>query len=67
MTLTTAHIVFELMLKHDLELLLCFYFSTGRIDFMEIRQSLADLGIEITKEDAEKILKRYVSLFCRCS
>ncbi|KAG7239943.1 hypothetical protein INR49_028138 [Caranx melampygus] len=29
----------------------------GRIDFMEIKQSLADLGIEITKEDAEKILK----------
>ncbi|GLD49583.1 calcium-binding mitochondrial carrier protein SCaMC-1 isoform X1 [Lates japonicus] len=32
--------------------------NDGRIDFMEIKQSLADLGMEITKEDAEKILKR---------
>uniref|UniRef100_A0A4W6F4J4 Solute carrier family 25 member 24 n=1 Tax=Lates calcarifer TaxID=8187 RepID=A0A4W6F4J4_LATCA len=31
--------------------------NDGRIDFMEIKQSLADLGMEITKEDAEKILK----------
>jgi len=28
---------------------------------MEIKQSLADLGLEISKEDAKKILKRYLS------
>lgn len=37
--------------------------STGRIDITEIRQSLADLGLEISKEHAEKILQRYFSLF----
>uniref|UniRef100_A0A3Q4N4W3 Solute carrier family 25 member 24 n=1 Tax=Neolamprologus brichardi TaxID=32507 RepID=A0A3Q4N4W3_NEOBR len=31
----------------------------GRIDITEIRQSLADLGLEISKEHAEKILQRY--------
>ncbi|XP_028258760.1 calcium-binding mitochondrial carrier protein SCaMC-1 [Parambassis ranga] len=31
--------------------------SDGRIDFTEIRQSLADLGLEISKEDAQKILQ----------
>uniref|UniRef100_A0A665VBQ7 Solute carrier family 25 member 24 n=1 Tax=Echeneis naucrates TaxID=173247 RepID=A0A665VBQ7_ECHNA len=31
--------------------------NDGRIDFMEIKQSLADLGVEVTKEDAKKILK----------
>ncbi|KAM4549469.1 mitochondrial adenyl nucleotide antiporter SLC25A24-like [Odontesthes bonariensis] len=29
----------------------------GQIDFMEIKQSLADLGLEISQEDAKKILK----------
>lgn len=37
--------------------------STGRIDFLEIKQSLADLGIEITRDDAERILKRYFCFF----
>lgn len=31
--------------------------NDGRIDHMEIRQSLADLGLDITKEEAEKILQ----------
>ncbi|XP_042339824.1 calcium-binding mitochondrial carrier protein SCaMC-1 [Plectropomus leopardus] len=31
--------------------------SDGRIDFMEIKQSLADLGLDISKEEAEKILQ----------
>lgn len=30
--------------------------NDGRIDFMEIKQSLSDLGVNISKEDAEKIL-----------
>lgn len=41
-------------------------FSTGRVDFMEIKQSLADLGLQISKEEAEKILQRYFCLFCSC-
>uniref|UniRef100_A0A665VBE5 Solute carrier family 25 member 24 n=1 Tax=Echeneis naucrates TaxID=173247 RepID=A0A665VBE5_ECHNA len=40
--------------------------NDGRIDFMEIKQSLADLGVEVTKEDAKKILKRYFCLFYSC-
>ncbi|CAG5863331.1 unnamed protein product [Menidia menidia] len=31
--------------------------NDGRIDFIEIKQSLADLGLEISKEDAKKILQ----------
>ncbi|XP_029939428.1 mitochondrial adenyl nucleotide antiporter SLC25A24 [Salarias fasciatus] len=31
--------------------------NDGRIDFMEIKQSLADLGLDISKEEAEKILQ----------
>ncbi|MED6288388.1 hypothetical protein CHARACLAT_026037 [Characodon lateralis] len=32
----------------------------GQIDYMEIKQSFADLGLDISKEDAEKILQRLV-------
>lgn len=42
-------------------------FLTGRIDITEIKQSLAELGLDITKEDAEKILKRYLLSFCSSS
>ncbi|XP_035032859.2 calcium-binding mitochondrial carrier protein SCaMC-1 [Hippoglossus stenolepis] len=31
--------------------------NDGRIDYMEIKQSLADLGMDISKVEAEKILK----------
>ncbi|KAF7653157.1 hypothetical protein LDENG_00086690 [Lucifuga dentata] len=31
--------------------------NDGKIDHMEIKQSLADLGLDITKEEAEKILQ----------
>ncbi|KAG7463172.1 calcium-binding mitochondrial carrier SCaMC-1-like [Solea senegalensis] len=31
--------------------------NDGRIDFLEIKQSLADLGVDISQENAEKILK----------
>lgn len=31
--------------------------NDGRIDFMEIKQSLTDLGLDISKEEAEKILQ----------
>ena len=34
------------------------FLPSGRIDHMEIKQSLADLGLDITKEEAEKILQR---------
>lgn len=37
-----------------------FSFLTGRIDFMEVKQSLADLGLDISKEEAEKILNRFL-------
>ncbi|XP_031715535.1 calcium-binding mitochondrial carrier protein SCaMC-1 [Anarrhichthys ocellatus] len=30
--------------------------NDGRVDFMEIKQSLADLGMDISKEEAQKIL-----------
>lgn len=33
------------------------FFPTGRIDYMEIKQSLAELGMDISKEEAEKILQ----------
>ena len=36
----------------------CFY-VTGKVDFMEIKQSLADLGLDISQEEAQKILQRY--------
>lgn len=39
-----------------------FLFPTGRIDFTEIKQSLADIGLDISKEEAEKILQRYFML-----
>ncbi|XP_061594619.1 mitochondrial adenyl nucleotide antiporter SLC25A24-like [Cololabis saira] len=31
--------------------------NDGRIDFMEIKQSLADLGLDVSREDAERILQ----------
>ncbi|XP_077573903.1 mitochondrial adenyl nucleotide antiporter SLC25A24 [Stigmatopora nigra] len=31
--------------------------NDGQIDFVEIKQSLADLGLDVSKEEAEKILK----------
>uniref|UniRef100_A0A8C4EGC0 EF-hand domain-containing protein n=1 Tax=Dicentrarchus labrax TaxID=13489 RepID=A0A8C4EGC0_DICLA len=31
--------------------------NDGRVDFMEIQQSLADLGLDISKEEAQKILQ----------
>ncbi|KAM4628770.1 mitochondrial adenyl nucleotide antiporter SLC25A24 [Polymixia lowei] len=31
--------------------------NDGRIDYMEVKQSLADLGMDISKEEAEKILQ----------
>lgn len=34
---------------------------------MEIKQSLADLGLDITKEEAEKILQRYLFILIFCS
>lgn len=40
---------------------ICLFISpppSGRIDHMEIKQSLANLGLNITKEEAEKILQR---------
>lgn len=41
-------------------------FLPGTIDYMEIKQSLADLGMDISVEDANKILQRYFSShFCR--
>lgn len=39
---------------------LCYCPGTGKIDCMEIKQSLADLGLDITTEEANKILKRYL-------
>ncbi|KAG7280762.1 hypothetical protein CRUP_037692 [Coryphaenoides rupestris] len=33
--------------------------NDGRIDYMEVKQSLADLGMEINQEDAKKILQRF--------
>lgn len=33
-------------------------FVTGRIDAQEIMQSLRDLGVKISEQQAEKILKR---------
>lgn len=33
---------------------------TGHIDASEVKQSLADLGLDITKEEAQKILQRYL-------
>lgn len=39
-------------------LLFIFCVLTGRIDYMEVKQSFADLGMEINQEDAKKILQR---------
>lgn len=33
---------------------------------MEIKQSLADLGLDISIEEAQKILQRYFCLSCSC-
>lgn len=35
-----------------------FVFSTGRIDYAEIQQAFKELGMNIPKEKAEKILQR---------
>lgn len=35
------------------------YVLTGRIDALEIQQSLAELGIDISQENALKILQRF--------
>lgn len=47
--------------EHERKLLLTFKSldknNDGSIDYMEIKQSLADLGMDISKEDAEKILQ----------
>lgn len=43
-----------------------FLCSTGRVEFMEIKQSLADLGLDISIEEAQKILQRYFCLSCSC-
>lgn len=40
------------------EVLWGFFPVSGRIDHMEIKQSLSDLGLDISKEEAEKILQR---------
>lgn len=37
----------------------CLFSATGRIDASEIQQSLAELGINLSKEDARKILHRF--------
>lgn len=34
------------------------FLSAGRIDAQEIMQSLRDLGVKISEQQAEKILKR---------
>lgn len=34
------------------------FYGEGRIDSQEIMQSLRDLGVNISEEQAEKILKR---------
>ncbi|XP_041696062.1 calcium-binding mitochondrial carrier protein SCaMC-1 [Coregonus clupeaformis] len=47
--------------EHEKKLMLTFKSldknNDGRIDYMEIKQSLADLGMDISKEEAEKILQ----------
>jgi Ca2+-binding EF-hand superfamily protein len=45
------------LLSLSLIILLCVLI--GRIDHMEVRQSLADLGMDINQEEAKKILQRY--------
>lgn len=35
---------------------------SGRIDASEIQQSLAELGIDISRENAQKILQRFALL-----
>lgn len=52
--------IYKLILKNSLQL--CFYniyVMTGRIDASEIQQSLAELGIDISRENALKILQRF--------
>lgn len=49
-------------LKKKTSLQLCLYDiygMTGRIDASEIQQSLAELGIDISRENALKILQRF--------
>ncbi|XP_061739878.1 mitochondrial adenyl nucleotide antiporter SLC25A24-like [Nerophis ophidion] len=49
------------LMEHEKKLQLTFKSldknNDGQIDFMEIKQSLADLGMDISKEEAEKILQ----------
>ncbi|XP_061832313.2 mitochondrial adenyl nucleotide antiporter SLC25A24 [Nerophis lumbriciformis] len=49
------------LMEHEKKLQLTFKSldknKDGQIDFMEIKQSLADLGMDISKEEAEKILQ----------
>lgn len=40
-----------------------FYVLSGRIDSSEIQQSLSELGLHISSEDARKILQRFDLLF----
>lgn len=44
-----------------------FYVLSGRIDASEIQQSLAELGMDVNREDALKILQRFDLHFCQLS
>lgn len=50
--------MFTKLYRHYLFQLVFFYVQSGRIDASEIQQSLGELGIDISKEDAQKILQR---------
>lgn len=53
-------------LSFSLFLFLSFCVFSGRIDSQEIMQSLRDLGVHISEQQAEKILKRSVHLLFIC-
>ena len=36
------------------------FYNLGRIDASEIQQSLSELGMSVSKKDAQKILQRYL-------
>lgn len=48
------------VLQHVFNIHIFFFFNvSGRIDASEIQQSLAELGIDISRENALKILQRF--------
>ncbi len=47
-----------------LNIIYFFYVVSGRIDASEIQQSLGELGMDISRENALKILQRFVLHLC---